>query len=444
MTSNNSDQVDANEPQEATNADATGLQSKPSPILVTNKLEQTFSAVKSIFSPKSKTKSKDTANNAQNFKESSKTQSKNAKNSIDSNINNDDKIETTNADSKHSNPNKLESSLNTVKSIFSHKSNKNGQQKLEKKEESDNNSNNNPIDTNYIVIDANESNPTDPNTNHNNSNSATSKTTNEKDANTNTASTHGIAHAMKGIKFGSNIKKLGQKIDDRLTMPGLLKQARITLEYWLITQSKKPNKNTKNSADESKTDGTKENDSNIDETDNINIDSNANDTDANESKENEKLIDKNDYSDYNTYATRSKNGLETINGVAIDFAKMPPFACGIVLLSTVSGGFIHGAEGSTGIVMIRLDKGYETDEFDTPIQRWSQPCAIAGGGASFGFQIGFSKIDQLIILTHPRHVKTFMGVENDLYICIFCLYLFVFLCGNWFCSSLFFVLEVYT
>ena len=85
------------------------------------------------------------------------------------------------------------------------------------------------------------------------------------------------------------------------------------------------------------------------------------------------------------------------------------FACEIVLLSTVAGGFVRGVEGSTEIVLFRLDKGYEIDDNGNPIQRWSQPCAIAGGGVSAGFQMGISNIDQFIILTHPRHVKTFMG-----------------------------------
>ena len=39
--------------------------------------------------------------------------------------------------------------------------------------------------------------------------------------------------------------------------------------------------------------------------------------------------------------------------------------------------------------------------------RWSGPCAIGSGGVSFGLQIGISKVDHIIMLPRKHHVKTF-------------------------------------
>ena len=84
-----------------------------------------------------------------------------------------------------------------------------------------------------------------------------------------------------------------------------------------------------------------------------------------------------------------------------------PYCCGIALATTVQAAMGYGYEGTMGIVIARLDDGYETNEQGNPIQRWSQPCAIGSFGLSAGIQLGTSKADHIMLLTHPRQLDTF-------------------------------------
>jgi len=75
-------------------------------------------------------------------------------------------------------------------------------------------------------------------------------------------------------------------------------------------------------------------------------------------------------------------------------------AWGIVFLSEVKAGFGIGGKAGTGIIITRIEKqGNE----------WSAPMAVGTGGLSVGFQFGASKVDHIIILPSPNHVKAFLG-----------------------------------
>mmetsp|Transcript_3983 Transcript_3983/g.3452 ORF Transcript_3983/g.3452 Transcript_3983/m.3452 type:complete len:311 (+) Transcript_3983:95-1027(+) len=75
-------------------------------------------------------------------------------------------------------------------------------------------------------------------------------------------------------------------------------------------------------------------------------------------------------------------------------------AWGIVFLTEVKVGALAGGKVGTGILITRIEN--KEDE-------WSAPIAIGTGGFSFGFQAGVSKVDHIIILPSPNHVKTFLG-----------------------------------
>ena len=98
-----------------------------------------------------------------------------------------------------------------------------------------------------------------------------------------------------------------------------------------------------------------------------------------------------------------------------------PMPHGIVFLTSVKGSFGWGGEVGTGIVLYRLDNNDKnnknkddekegstnSDEKSKDNVKWSGPCAIGSGGVSFGLQIGFSKIDHIIMLPQKSHAKTF-------------------------------------
>jgi len=75
-------------------------------------------------------------------------------------------------------------------------------------------------------------------------------------------------------------------------------------------------------------------------------------------------------------------------------------AWGIVFLTEVKVGALAGGKIGTGILITRIED--KEDE-------WSAPIAIGTGGFSFGFQAGVSKVDHIIILPSPNHVKAFLG-----------------------------------
>eukprot|EP00483_Globobulimina_turgida_P012461 UN12484 len=75
-------------------------------------------------------------------------------------------------------------------------------------------------------------------------------------------------------------------------------------------------------------------------------------------------------------------------------------AYGIVLLTEVKVGVLAGGKIGTGIIIVRI-----ADKED----EWSAPIAIGTRGFSFGLQAGASKVDHIIILPSPNHVKTFLG-----------------------------------
>jgi len=75
-------------------------------------------------------------------------------------------------------------------------------------------------------------------------------------------------------------------------------------------------------------------------------------------------------------------------------------AWGIVFLSEIKAGFGIGGKAGTGIILTRI----ANDE-----NQWSAPMAVGTGGLSVGFQFGASKVDHIIILPSPNHVKAFLG-----------------------------------
>ena len=77
-------------------------------------------------------------------------------------------------------------------------------------------------------------------------------------------------------------------------------------------------------------------------------------------------------------------------------------AYGVVFLTEVKGGLLFGGvKAGTGLLMTRVE-GQENE--------WSAPIAIGTGGVSAGLLAGVSKVDHIIILPSPNHVKAFIGM----------------------------------
>lgn len=84
-----------------------------------------------------------------------------------------------------------------------------------------------------------------------------------------------------------------------------------------------------------------------------------------------------------------------------------PFACGVAIVSTVSMNMVQGGNLAMGVMFYRLDEGYETDENDIPIQRWSQPCAIGCLAFQIGITYGVGKYEHIFIFKDPKFMETF-------------------------------------
>ncbi|MEW6272780.1 MAG: lipid-binding SYLF domain-containing protein [Thermodesulfobacteriota bacterium] len=76
-------------------------------------------------------------------------------------------------------------------------------------------------------------------------------------------------------------------------------------------------------------------------------------------------------------------------------------AKGLAILTVLKAGFVFSGEGGTGIVVARLGK-----------TSWSGPSSIATGGAGFGFQIGASVTEFVMVLNTDEAVKAFSRGGN--------------------------------
>ncbi|HEY8514593.1 MAG TPA: YSC84-related protein [Candidatus Binatia bacterium] len=76
-------------------------------------------------------------------------------------------------------------------------------------------------------------------------------------------------------------------------------------------------------------------------------------------------------------------------------------AKGLAILTVLKAGFVFSGEGGTGLVIARLGKS-----------SWSGPSAIATGGAGFGFQIGASVTEFVMVLNTDDAVKAFSHGGN--------------------------------
>jgi len=79
-------------------------------------------------------------------------------------------------------------------------------------------------------------------------------------------------------------------------------------------------------------------------------------------------------------------------------------AYGIVFLSEVKAGFGIGGKAGTGIIIARVESENEEEK-----DSWGPPAAVGTGGLTAGFQIGASKVDHIVILPSPNHIKAFLG-----------------------------------
>lgn len=73
-------------------------------------------------------------------------------------------------------------------------------------------------------------------------------------------------------------------------------------------------------------------------------------------------------------------------------------AKGIAIISQVKAGFMFTGIVGTGIVLAQTENG-----------TWSGPYSIGSGGAGFGFQVGASKTDSVIVLNTDEAVRVFSG-----------------------------------
>jgi len=78
-------------------------------------------------------------------------------------------------------------------------------------------------------------------------------------------------------------------------------------------------------------------------------------------------------------------------------------AYGIVFLSEVKVGALLGGKAGTGIILARIE-----NENEEKVE-WGPPIAIGTGGVTAGIQLGVSKVDHIIILPSPNHIKAFLG-----------------------------------
>merc|ERR1719334_2050939 len=79
-------------------------------------------------------------------------------------------------------------------------------------------------------------------------------------------------------------------------------------------------------------------------------------------------------------------------------------AYGIVFLSEIKAGLGIGGKAGTGIIIARVESENEEEK-----DSWGPPAAVGTGGFTAGFQVGASKVDHIIILPSPNHIKAFLG-----------------------------------
>lgn len=81
--------------------------------------------------------------------------------------------------------------------------------------------------------------------------------------------------------------------------------------------------------------------------------------------------------------------------------------CVAVVPGLIKGAFGIGAEYGQGVVSCRVEKGYRYGE-------WSPPVFIRMGGGSFGFQIGGSGTDFVLVATNDRGMRDLMQTKFKL------------------------------
>ena len=69
----------------------------------------------------------------------------------------------------------------------------------------------------------------------------------------------------------------------------------------------------------------------------------------------------------------------------------------LVIPSLIKGGFIFGAEGGTGVLLVRNAKG-----------KWSYPAFYTVAGASFGFQAGIQDSEVIFVIMTDKGLTAMM------------------------------------
>ncbi|MBV8976948.1 MAG: lipid-binding SYLF domain-containing protein [Alphaproteobacteria bacterium] len=69
----------------------------------------------------------------------------------------------------------------------------------------------------------------------------------------------------------------------------------------------------------------------------------------------------------------------------------------LIVPSLVKGGFVFGAEGGNGVLLVRNGRG------------WSAPAFYSMGSASFGLQIGLEKAEVVLLIMSDRALR---GIES--------------------------------
>ena len=82
------------------------------------------------------------------------------------------------------------------------------------------------------------------------------------------------------------------------------------------------------------------------------------------------------------------------------FHELLPRAVGVFISPQVlKGGFIFGASGGNGVLLVR----------DKKIGEWSGPAFYTLGGVSFGVQIGGSASETILLVMTERGISSFLG-----------------------------------
>lgn len=107
-----------------------------------------------------------------------------------------------------------------------------------------------------------------------------------------------------------------------------------------------------------------------------------------------------------TLASQITQSVETLRAMTSDPDTSVPIQLlqkcrGIVFLTELKAGFIWSGSVAGGILISRLDGG-----------TWSAPSSLGSGGVGFGFQVGASKTDTLLLLFDTLAVKTFASAGS--------------------------------